>query len=1125
MSLFEACQKVDIEQVKYLIEQNFNINKLNEQGRTALHYCCDHENIDCARLLLENDKSIINIKDNEGFSALHLACLNGNLIMVKYFCEQGADVTLVDNELHSLIHWITVCGHVDLFDILVQYQTPIHTSDIYGAFPIHYASQLCGNNDPIKILTILKKLIDNNADVNCLDEQKRTPFIWAASANAIDALRILYKAGANPLHADKDSLTALHCAATCGHLSCIRMLIELYGCSLESEDINGCTPLFYAITFEHLNVCRVLLHLKANPNHKDHRGRTPSHCAALKGNINCLKCLIEHNADIWIKNKRGDYPIHEAINSISFSKFRNEKNDQLQRECLDFVRFILQLYPKKVNIQNSEHRTSLHLAANFGDVTMCKILIECGARVNSFIQTTAGNFLTPYDLARIRHQDKCAEYLVYNHGGQRGNLLAHILARRIQKYFRQYKMKKPLIENQQRKTLNKIFRTNNNNNNNRNSFISENLSSQSTNKLISTKNPTDHLLNQAKLCLHNKIIDDQCKELKINSSKSQIYLINNSKEEKQTAKQRRHIFAEFKTTMKSINCSDEHESNSSQRIIIHPSNSITTSVKLYERHKLIAEELFKIKEARIHNHSIIINRRLYKILIENAFNPQNRSIDEIEKYLETLLKAYETELESIRKRTKVIEYTVYILENVLKLTMKNTEIDDSIDNTDIPNTTTGNRSTKNKPAPKAPTDETQILIKTSENKRKAPKIPITTNIDVYERTDETETRDILEKENNFQESSIFDQEIPVKSKKKRAPKFEIPNENDELIPIEETITKKKSKAPKPPINDYDDDDNDSQNIETLSMDLLESSMDIKPKKKKSKKSKLLTETFSTSFDDLNITNLDEIYSPDQEIDVNTNDTIPIDDIENVQSSENNTSEYETAIINAYSNLASNVHFSQYFGDEWRIAYLPKPARTDEKSLIRKILPGGNKDEKSPKKTTAPKGGILTRLRNGVSTLVRDENNMLFGERSNIEKRDYGDDPDDIDTDNLNRYAQKLRDLEDRDREINPEYLVLRDGKTLYAVHESDADGTVKLAKRKPIFDRFADQKINDQSGKKTILSRLKSSFSRSKDIDDNDSQSLKLDGDTSNTRLQRKSSKKSFGDDINMVAYDDLGMD
>ena len=41
------------------------------------------------------------------------------------------------------------------------------------------------------------------------------------------------------------------------------------------------------------------------------------------------------------------------------------------------------------------------------------------------------------------------------------------------------------------------------------------------------------------------------------------------------------------------------------------------------------------------------------MLIENAFNPQNRRADEIERYLETLLKAYDVELEAIRKRTKV----------------------------------------------------------------------------------------------------------------------------------------------------------------------------------------------------------------------------------------------------------------------------------------------------------------------------------------------------------------------------------------------------------------------------------------------------------------------------------------
>ncbi len=61
----------------------------------------------------------------------------------------------------------------------------------------------------------------------------------------------------------------------------------------------------------------------------------PSHCAVLKGNLDCLKRLIKHNADIWIQNKRGDYPIHELVNAMSSDKARHQKNDfsQLQTEC------------------------------------------------------------------------------------------------------------------------------------------------------------------------------------------------------------------------------------------------------------------------------------------------------------------------------------------------------------------------------------------------------------------------------------------------------------------------------------------------------------------------------------------------------------------------------------------------------------------------------------------------------------------------------------------------------------------------------------------------------------------------------------------------------------------------
>ena len=71
---------------------------------------------------------------------------------------------------------------MDLLDIVLNYPTSIHTADIYGAYPIHYAAQLCTGEQMRKGLEMLKKLIECNAEVNCLDEQKRTPFVWAASA-------------------------------------------------------------------------------------------------------------------------------------------------------------------------------------------------------------------------------------------------------------------------------------------------------------------------------------------------------------------------------------------------------------------------------------------------------------------------------------------------------------------------------------------------------------------------------------------------------------------------------------------------------------------------------------------------------------------------------------------------------------------------------------------------------------------------------------------------------------------------------------------------------------------------------------------------------------------------------
>ena len=46
-----------------------------------------------------------------------------------------------------LVLSITVCGDVEALDILVESGADPGTADVHGAFPLHYAAQMCGQGN------------------------------------------------------------------------------------------------------------------------------------------------------------------------------------------------------------------------------------------------------------------------------------------------------------------------------------------------------------------------------------------------------------------------------------------------------------------------------------------------------------------------------------------------------------------------------------------------------------------------------------------------------------------------------------------------------------------------------------------------------------------------------------------------------------------------------------------------------------------------------------------------------------------------------------------------------------------------------------------------------------------
>jgi ankyrin repeat protein len=129
----------NLELVKILIKQKLDLNQQDCEGRTALHYCCllhnsksiltllvnshnvncnisdingdtplllasstpSDSSIDLCNILLEKGKASVHATNQNGDSALHCACRNGNDALAKLLVRHGSDPNSV-NQKHNI---------------------------------------------------------------------------------------------------------------------------------------------------------------------------------------------------------------------------------------------------------------------------------------------------------------------------------------------------------------------------------------------------------------------------------------------------------------------------------------------------------------------------------------------------------------------------------------------------------------------------------------------------------------------------------------------------------------------------------------------------------------------------------------------------------------------------------------------------------------------------------------------------------------------------------------------------------------------------------------------------------------------------------------------------------------
>ena len=348
VSLHTACVHGNLSMVKTLIERGANVNGRDAHGNTPLHMTARYERKKTMQALLNYLTCDPNIKNKEGRSPLHVACICGNLDGVKLLIKHGARVNVKDIHDSTPLSLAVLNNHTSIVSALVSE----FGCDPNDGVSLHTA---CKHDN----LSMVKTLLEHGASVNdnSVDVDGNTPLDLAAKSETMQALFKDIDDIKN-----KDGRTPLHIACVCGNLGRIKLLIK-HGARVNVKDIRDSTPLSLAVLHNHISIVSALVsEFGCDPN-----DGLSLHTACEHGNMTIVKTLMEVGANVNDKDVDGNTPLHLSA--------RNKKNETMQTLLRDFK--------SDLNIKNKEGRTPLHNACVCGNLGGVKLLIKHGARVNA----------------------------------------------------------------------------------------------------------------------------------------------------------------------------------------------------------------------------------------------------------------------------------------------------------------------------------------------------------------------------------------------------------------------------------------------------------------------------------------------------------------------------------------------------------------------------------------------------------------------------------------------------------------------------------------------------------------------------------------------------------------------
>ena len=369
-ALISAVEGGHILVAKLLLDHGADIEVYDRWHVRPLHTAAHDGNLEMLKLLLDGGADINSAGGDRGSgikgSAIQDAAYRGDMRMVQYLIERGAEIDMYRLGLPNALQNAASKGHTALIKVLLSAGAELESDGGHGTA---LQSAIAGDQPDIVLLLlehganldlfgevrdwknkplpspllhatmeghvgIVKLLLEHGADVNAPSwywGSSNLPLHTAAGKGDIETLQMLLKHGANVDAQTEDGASATHSAARMGQHEALSLLFFEYHANPSLSLVNGSLALHSAASSGYPKCIELCLKAGIDVNARNNSGRTALHWAAEKGYHSAVQLLLDRGVDSGVKEIGTNMTALDIAKQKAWEQPKNKSRQDLVR--------------------------------------------------------------------------------------------------------------------------------------------------------------------------------------------------------------------------------------------------------------------------------------------------------------------------------------------------------------------------------------------------------------------------------------------------------------------------------------------------------------------------------------------------------------------------------------------------------------------------------------------------------------------------------------------------------------------------------------------------------------------------------------------------------------------------